>query len=101
MSDDEIPVKIDRRLAALTLKFLADCRRTADELRNAVESGDAETLRRISHSLMGTGSSYGFDEMAALGEEIGRTARAGDVEALRTLAVRFERYLARVRLVYD
>lgn len=101
MNDDEIPVKIDRRLATLTLKFLADCRRTADELRSAVESGDAEVLRRISHSLMGTASSYGFDEMATLGSEIGRAARAGDVGALRTLAARFDQYLARVRLVYD
>ena len=101
MSDEEILVKINRRLAALAPKFLADCRTMLDELRSAVESGDIAVTRRIGHSLWGTGSSYGFDAIGSLGEEIERAARAGDTEALRTVAARLDSYLARVRPVYD
>lgn len=101
MSDEEIPVKIDRTLAVLVPKFLADCRRMPGELRGAIESGDIAVTRRIGHSLIGTGSSYGFEGIGSLGEEIQRAARAGDTEALRNLAERLDNYLARVRPVFD
>jgi hypothetical protein len=101
MSDEEILVKIDRKLAVLTSKFLADCRRMPDELRGAIESGNIAVTRRIGHSLWGAGSSYGFDGIGSLGEEIERAARAGDIEALRNLTERLDSYLSRVRPVFD
>ena len=101
MSDGEIFVKIDRKLAVLTPKFLADCRRMPDELRGAIASGNIAATRGIGHSLWGTGSSYGFDGIGSLGEEIERAARAGDIEALRNLAERLDSYLSRVRPVFD
>ena len=101
MSDEEILVKIDRRLAGLAPKFLADCRRMPDEVRGAIESGNIAAARGIGHSLWGTGSSYGFDGIGSLGEEIERAARAGDIEALRKLAEQLDSYLARVRPVFD
>lgn len=101
MGDEEILVKIDRKLAVLAPKFLADCRRMPDELRGAIESGNIAVARGIGHSLWGTASSYGFEVIGSLGEEIERAARAGDTEALRKLAERLDNYLARVRPVFD
>jgi hypothetical protein len=101
MSDEDILVKINPKLAVLASKFLADCRRMPDELRGAVESGDIAVTRGIGHSLWGTGSSYGFDGIGSLGEEIERAAHAGDIEALRKLAERLDSYLTRVRPVFD
>lgn len=101
MSDEVIVVKVNRKLAVLAPKFLADCRRMPDELRGALESGDIAVTRRIGHSLWGTGSSYGFDGIGSLGEQIERAARAGDIEALRRLAEQLDSYLARVRPVFD
>jgi len=101
MSDEEILVKIDRKLAVLAPKFLTDCRRMPDELRRAIESGDIAAARRLGHSLWGTGSSYGFDGLGSLGEEIEHAARAGDIEALRKLAQRLDSYLSRVRPVFE
>ncbi len=101
MSDEEILVKIDHRLAVLVPKFLANCRRIPGELLGAIESGDIAATCRIGHSLWGTGSSYGFDGIGSLGQEIEGAALAGDVEALRKLAQRLDSYLARVRPVFD
>lgn len=101
MSDGEILVKVDPRIAALLPKFLAHCRRNVSEIRGAIEANDLEIARRIGHSLMGAGSSYGFDEIGSIGGEIERAARAGDVGALRGLVERLERYLARVRPVFE
>lgn len=101
MSDEEIFVKLDHRLADLAPKFLAHCGRTVKEIREAVESDALDAARRIGHSLIGAGGSYGFDEINSLGAEIELAARAGDKEALRMLAERLERYVARVRPVFD
>ncbi len=101
MGDEAILVKIDRRLAVLAPKFLADCRRMPDEVRGAIESGNIAVARGIGHSLWGTASSYGFDGIGSLGEEIERAARAGDIETLRKLAEQLDSYLTRVRPVYD
>jgi hypothetical protein len=100
MSDEEILVKIDRRLVELAPKFLADCRRIPGEIRAAIESGDVVVPRRIGHSLWGSGSSYGFEGLGSLGEQIERAARAGDIEALGILAGQLDGYLARVRPVF-
>jgi len=101
MSDGEILVKVDPRLAGLLPKFLAHCRRNVGEVRGAIEANDLETARRIGHSLAGAGSSYGFDEIGSIGGEIEKTARAGDVDALRGLVERLDRHLARVRPVFE
>lgn len=101
MSDEEILVKIDPKLAVLAPKFLADCRRMPDELRGAIGSADIAAARHLGHSLWGTASSYGFDGLGSLGEEIERAARAGDIEVLRTLAQQLDSYLSRVRPVFE
>lgn len=101
MSDEEIFVKLDHRLADLAPKFLAHCRLTVSEIREAAGSDNFEVARRIGHSLIGAGGSYGFDEINSLGAEIEVAARAGDNEALRKLAERLERYVARVRPVFE
>ncbi len=101
MSEEEIPVKIDRTLAELVPKFLAHCRRMPDEIRQAIEAGDLAVPRKIGHSLMGTGSSYGFYDIGLLGGEIERAARENDEARLRELTGRLDRYLARVRPVFD
>lgn len=101
MSDGEILVKVDPRIAGLLPKFLAHCRRNVSEIRGAIEANDLEVARRIGHSLTGAGSSYGFDEIGSIGGEIELAARAGDAGALGKLAERLDGYLARVRPVFE
>jgi len=88
-------------LAELVPKFLARCRQTVEEFHGAAQSGDLTVARRIGHSLFGTASSFGFDEMAAIGREIEQAARDGDSAALKGLAERLEAHVARVRPVLD
>jgi HPt (histidine-containing phosphotransfer) domain-containing protein len=101
MSDQEIFVKIDPILAELVPEFLARCRQMVPELREALEAGNLSVARRIGHSLFGSGSSYGFEELGSIGREIERAAREGDADALRSLAGRLDSHVARVRPVFD
>ena len=100
MSDEEIPVKIDRRLAVLAPKFLADCRRMPGEVRGAIESGNIAT-RAASATRLGHRKQLRFRRDRLAREEIERAARAGDIEALRKLSEQLDSYLARVRPVFD
>jgi HPt (histidine-containing phosphotransfer) domain-containing protein len=99
--NEPITVKIDPMLAELVPKFLARCEQTVGEFHEAVRSGDLTVARRIGHALLGTASSYGFHEMAAIGKEIERAAQNGDVEALKALAAQLDAHVARVRPVFD
>jgi HPt (histidine-containing phosphotransfer) domain-containing protein len=99
--NEPILVKIDPILAELVPRFLERCGQTATEFCAAAESGDLATARRIGHSLLGTASSYGFQEMAAMGKEIETAARNGDVEALKALSASLTAHVARVRPVFD
>ena len=101
MSDEEILVKVDPILAELVPEFLARCRQSVAELRGALEAGNLTVARQIGHSLFGTGGSYGFEGIGALGREIERAARKGDADALRSLAEQLGSHVARVRPVFD
>jgi HPt (histidine-containing phosphotransfer) domain-containing protein len=101
MSGEPIMVRVDPMLAELVPKFLSRCRQTVEEFRGAAQSGDLTTARRIGHSLFGTASSFGFDEMAAIGREIEQAAKLGDSEELKKLAERLDAHVARVRPVVD
>jgi len=98
---EPITVKIDPILAELVPKFLARSKQTVAEFHAAAESGDLEAARRIGHAMLGTASSYGFHEMAAIGKEIERAAQSGDLDALKALAVKLDVHVACLRPVFD
>jgi signal transduction histidine kinase/CheY-like chemotaxis protein/HPt (histidine-containing phosphotransfer) domain-containing protein len=98
---EEISVKVDRMFEDLLPDFLSKCRSSVKQIHAAVESNDLPAASAIGHSLRGSGGSYGFDEITAIGGEIERASRKGDANATRGLADRLERYLARVRPVFE
>lgn len=75
--------------------FLDDCPDYMDAIREAVETGDAEVLKREAHGLKGaTGSlrAESASEAAQVLEEIGRSGDFSEVEvALETLEQEIER----------
>jgi len=100
-NEPEIPVKVDRAFEELLPHFLAKCRGDVKQIRAAAESKDLRAASAIGHALRGSGGSYGMDEITVLGGEIERASHKGDAAAMRGLADRLERYLARVRPVFE
>jgi HPt (histidine-containing phosphotransfer) domain-containing protein len=60
-------------------RFLANRRRDAEVLRASLASRDFETIARIGHNLRGNGPSYGFADIAKLGECMEAAAESRDV----------------------
>jgi CheY-like chemotaxis protein len=76
------PSSIDPAIQELVPNFLANRKRDIGLGRNALASGNFSELRRIGHNLKGTGPTYGFPTLGALGARIEKEAKEGNAELL-------------------
>ncbi|MBI4843770.1 MAG: response regulator [Nitrospirae bacterium] len=92
-------VFIDPDLEELIPDFLDNMRKTVERMGILIEKDDMEEIRKTGHSLKGTGGSYGFDEITAIGKEIEEAAKKGDREAIIKLNGRLDKYLSSVNIL--
>jgi len=76
------PAAIDPALQDLVPSFLANRKRDVGLGRSALAAENFGELRRIGHNLKGTGPTYGFPSLGALGARIEKEAKAGNAELL-------------------
>jgi HPt (histidine-containing phosphotransfer) domain-containing protein len=93
-------VTIDPDLADLVPGYLANRRADLDHIGAALAASDFATVRRLGHSMRGTGGGYGFDEITRLGGLIEDAAMATDADAVRALLSELAHYLAAVEVDY-
>ena len=96
MAFESIVVTVDRDIADLVPLFLEQRKTDLEAMAAAIPEGDFAALRRIGHGMAGSGSSFGFDTISALGERLMLAARAGDTQTLRVLQAELADYLERV-----
>jgi HPt (histidine-containing phosphotransfer) domain-containing protein len=100
-SNKKIIIRADRDLEDLIPGYLANRRRDIAEIDSLLASHDYDAIKRLGHSMRGSGGGYGFDEITRLGMLIEQFAKeensAGIVEQLKVLAG----YLDRVEVTYD
>lgn len=77
--------------------FLAERRRAIAAARAAAASGEWASARRFGHQVRGTGTSYGFPLLTALGTSLEIAVRDGHEELAQAAVEATERYLAAVR----
>ncbi len=95
-----IRVDADPRLRDLVVLFLEHARRDAAHIGSSLDARDLEQVRRVGHTLKGSGSSFGFDALAQLGGMLEHAARNADVESARRIGARLQDYLSRVEPSY-
>lgn len=101
MSADRIIVSIDKDLEDLIPGFLENRRKDVRLLSEALTNSNAETLKSMGHSLKGVGGGYGFDELSAIGEEIEKIAKTGEVNGIKELINRMSDYLDRLDVIFE
>jgi len=77
-----IETEVDDAVAALVPRYLEARRAESLQLGRLLSSGDFAAIQRIAHNLKGTGSSYGFPRLTALGAAMQASAQAADADAL-------------------
>lgn len=93
-------MEIDRELMPVVPEYLAYRQQDCAEIERLLDSGAMETILALGHRLKGSGGSFGFDEITAIGEALELAARAPDVAGVKAAVARLERYLARVSVRY-
>jgi hypothetical protein len=97
---DRILVEIDQELMPVVPDYLA-CRLVdCAEIERLLISGGMERIQILGHRMKGSGGSFGFDEISAIGEILEFAAQVADAETVRSAAGRLERYLKRVSVAY-
>ena len=80
----------DPDMAELIVDFVGSIQDRLDEMTAAFESGDSDSLRRISHQLKGAGGGYGFGQVSVAANDVeqmlvnGASLASGDLKAAFT-----------------
>jgi HPt (histidine-containing phosphotransfer) domain-containing protein len=74
----EFEVCIDEAIRELVPRFLANVRREVKAMRQALGATQLDEVRRLGHSLKGSGYGYGFSRLGDLGRTIEAAAAAGE-----------------------
>jgi HPt (histidine-containing phosphotransfer) domain-containing protein len=77
--------------------YISDSPRQLAALRQAIKGGDADTLRRVAHSLKSASANVGASRVAALCRDLEQIGRAGAVDGAAPLFADMEREYLSVR----
>lgn len=91
-----IVVEMDPEIIGLVPVFLEHRRRDLEELRRAVEAGDAEAMEDVGHRMKGIGDGYGFSWVSVAGTAIEDLAREGRLEEIRPWIEGLADYMERI-----
>jgi signal transduction histidine kinase/ActR/RegA family two-component response regulator/HPt (histidine-containing phosphotransfer) domain-containing protein len=82
--------------AALFPKFLDNRVKDVGRCREALASGDFETIARLGHNMRGNGASYGLPVVSAIGAELEEAAHAANHAAIHDALDALQSHLAEV-----
>jgi HPt (histidine-containing phosphotransfer) domain-containing protein len=85
--------KLSRIVEELVPDYLAARKTEVPQMLELLAGSDFERLRVLSHSLKGSGGSFGFAELTRFGAELERHAEASDRDAFSAELSRLSDYL--------
>jgi two-component system sensor histidine kinase/response regulator len=91
----------DEFLVDLIDTFLKDAPRMLSEMRQALEAGDAEVLRRVAHSLKSNSDSFGATALGDLCRGVERMGKANALEGADALIARADAEFVRVQAAIE
>ncbi len=84
-------------LAPLLPKFFANRRKDVVTIQNALDRNDFDVVVTLAHNMRGTGTSFGFPELSAVGDELEAAARAKSLDACRAGHAKLAEIVARIQ----
>ncbi|HXG31311.1 MAG TPA: Hpt domain-containing protein [Thermodesulfobacteriota bacterium] len=99
MYEKGVVVYVDSELEDLIPIFLENRHKDVEEIRRLLKEGNLGEIRRLGHSMKGSGGGYGFDEISEIGRNIEEAAKSGDAERIERLNNQLAEYLSVVEVV--
>jgi len=84
---------IREEILPLLPKFFANRRNDVRTLRDAAERKDMQTIATLAHNMRGTGASYGFPEISAIGDKMQTAGKRGDADEVARLTFELDQLL--------
>jgi HPt (histidine-containing phosphotransfer) domain-containing protein len=81
--------------AKLLPRFISHRAEDVAAIRLALDHGDYAIIARLGHNMRGNGRSYGFPEIASIGERMEAAALTQDVASVREQLAALEDWVAR------
>ena len=98
--DGEI-VSLSSDLLDLVPGYLDNRRKDLMQCRIALDQEDFATIRRLMHSMAGSGGSYGFETLSEIGQQLDRAAIEHKADLVSVGLERLEHYLDRIKVNYE
>jgi HPt (histidine-containing phosphotransfer) domain-containing protein len=94
-----ITVAVDEDIIDLIPRYLDNRKADFSAIQKALDAGDFETIRRLGHSMKGSGGGYGLDPVTDVGRGLEESAKALDAEVVRQWLEKLHDFLERVRVI--
>lgn len=92
--------EVGRFLEPILPKYLALRIEDSARMSEALDSGDFATLKRLGHSMKGSGGSYDLPELSRIGAELEIAAKRVDCDECERLLAEMRAYLDGLEIVY-
>ena len=98
---ERIVIHGDPEMKELIENFLKNRCQDILQIHQAVETKDFETVRTLGHSMKGSGSGYGFDQVTIIGAHLEEYAKIRNAEDIHKSVDELQSYLDRVEVLYE
>jgi len=99
-SNQTIIIQVNPRIGDIVDSYLEHRNRDVDSLLDALDRGEFDHIRHLAHDLVGTGGSFGFEDMSLIGRSLESAAINKETEEIKLLVEDLAEYLSRVEIVY-
>ena len=98
---EKIIVYVDADLEELVPEFIENRYEDIEKINECLDSNEIDEIKRLGHSMKGSGGGYGFHEITTLGGELEQAAMRGDKDEIDELNKKLAQYLKVVKVVYQ
>lgn len=101
MAEQELfTVSVDSELQDLIPEFMDLTKKDIEQMTYALEKEDFETVRRLGHTMKGSGAGYGFELLTEVGANIEQLAKTKAGSDIKPLIAKATDYLQKVKIVF-
>ncbi len=99
-SSETIVIQVNPRIGDIVDSYLEHRNKDVESLLEALNRGEFDHIRHLAHDLVGTGGSFGFEDMSLIGRSLESAAVNQETEEIKLLVGDLAEYLSNVKVVY-
>ncbi len=100
ISSETIVIQVNPRIGDIVDSYLEHRNQDVEALLEALDRGEFDEIKRLAHDLVGTGGSFGFEDMSLIGRSLETAAENKETGEIRLLVEDLAEYLSNVQVVY-